>query len=160
MIEIQSPNAFRDKQGVKVFLGGSIEMGKAIDWQKSLVKDLDDEPIIILNPRRKDWDASWEQSIKNKNFRKQVEWELNALDAADIVVFYFDPNTMSPITLLELGIQAEQAQYQSDKSVIVCCPDGYWRKGNVEIVCKRYGIKLVKDYDALLKAIKKTIARY
>jgi hypothetical protein len=33
------------------------------------------------------------------------------------------------------------------EEIIVCCPDGYWRKGNVEVVCRRFGIaKLVNDY--------------
>lgn len=29
------------------------------------------------------------------------------------------------------------------EKVIVICPDGFWRKGNVDIVCERFGIKQV-----------------
>ncbi len=50
---------------------------------------------------------------------------------------YFDPNTKSPISLLELGLYAA-----SDK-LTVCCPEGFWRKGNVDIVCERYGVEQV-----------------
>ena len=152
--EIQSPHPFDYVDETSIFLAGSIEMGAAVDWQRQLCKDLSKYPITILNPRRSDWDSSWAQSIKNKKFKQQVDWEMNALDFADIVVFYFDPNTKSPITLMELGIQAEQQQYQCDKTVIVCCPEGFWRKGNVDILCKRYGIKLVDSYPKLVKALK------
>lgn len=44
------------------------------------------------------------QEASNPQFRQQVEWELNALSVADLIVFYFDPATRSPITLLELGL--------------------------------------------------------
>jgi hypothetical protein len=31
--------------------------------------------------------------------------------------------------------------------LLVCCPEGFWRKGNVEIVCARYGVPLVGELD-------------
>ena len=38
-IETQSPN--RVKPGlINIFLGGSIEMGKAVEWQKDVVESL------------------------------------------------------------------------------------------------------------------------
>ena len=57
---------------------------------------------------------------------------------------YFDPNTKSPISLLELGLFAHS------KKLIVCCPEGFWRKGNVDIVCDKYGIP---NYDSLEKLL-------
>lgn len=53
-----------------VFLAGSIEMGKASDWQQKLIDDLSDLPddLVLLNPRRKDWDSSWVQSFDNRQF--------------------------------------------------------------------------------------------
>ncbi len=88
--EIQAPN----KTPKKVFLAGSIEMGNATNWQKEIEDHLADEEGIILNPRRDEWDESWEQSIKNKQFRQQVEWELYGLDNASVIVMYFEPNTL------------------------------------------------------------------
>lgn len=114
-------------------------MGKAADWQTQLTNELSHLDITILNPRRDDWDSSWEQTIKNEQFKTQVRWELTALEQADIVVMYFDPATKSPISLLELGLFAKTGK------LIVCCPEGFWRKGNVDIVCSEYGITQVKD---------------
>lgn len=143
---VKAPNEYREDntqaETLKVFLAGSIEMGKAVNWQEQVTEVLSEfeifrqgkKEIKILNPRRDDWDSSWVQSIENKEFAEQVNWELDAMEAADVIVLWFDPATKSPISLLELGLHA-----QSQK-MLVYCPDGFWRKGNVDIVCERNGI--------------------
>ena len=124
---------------VTVFLAGSIEMGFSEDWQTKLANDLKDVPVTLFNPRRDSWDSSWEQRITNEQFRYQVNWEMNMLECSDIIFLYFSPETKSPISLLELGLHADSGK------MLVCCPDGFWRKGNVEIVCARHGIPLYDD---------------
>lgn len=145
-----------DIQGPSIFLAGSIEMGKAIDWQTQLTASLSEKPITILNPRRDDWDSSWEQKIENVQFREQVEWELEALRKANLVVFYFDPKTMSPISLMELGLMAGEPM----KQVIVCCPEGFWRKGNVDIVCKKYKLQTVSSLEDLTHRVLERIENW
>ncbi len=139
-IEIKAPNTLPKK----IFLAGSIEMGNAENWQEKIVTKFKDNGYIFLNPRRDDWDSSWEQKIENVQFNEQVTWELNALDSSDVIIMYFDPNTKSPISLLELGL------YATSGKLIVCCPEGFWRKGNVDIVCKRYNIPTVETIDKLI----------
>jgi hypothetical protein len=130
-----------------LFLAGSIEMGNATDWQKEIEDHLADEEGIILNPRRDDWDESWIQSFKNKQFRQQVEWELYGLDNAAVIIMYFEPNTKSPISLLELGLHVKSGK------LIVCCPDGYIKKGNVETTCNFYGVPVLNSLEDLKKTI-------
>lgn len=153
MVEIKSPAKLKWDNWGSIFLAGSIEMGAAEDWQKKLVAELREYDVAILNPRRDNWDPTWEQSIHNPPFKEQVEWELNALNHADFVVFYFDPNTKSPITLLELGLCAAGGSAGS-ADIVVCCPDGYWRKGNVEVVCDMYGLTLTNTFDELVRELK------
>lgn len=136
------------KSGYTVFLAGSIEMGKAEDWQTRLTGLLADSPVTILNPRRDDWDDTWEQKITHPLFREQVEWELRAMEDADIIAMYFSPGTFAPITLLEFGLHARQGK------LIVCCPAGFYRKGNVDIVCHSYGIPQVKSIEDLAARIR------
>jgi hypothetical protein len=152
MKHIKSPELYyNDNSNIgDVFLAGSIEMGLAEPWQERLVELFKDTDIRFLNPRRDDWDSSWVQEASNPQFTQQVNWELDALDYSDLIVFYFDPNTKSPITLMELGLYAA-----SGKVIIVCCPDGFWRKGNVEIVCQRHNVTLVNSFDELVDAVRK-----
>lgn len=154
MQEIKAPDSFLNLKTTipKVFLAGSIEMGLAEKWQLKLVNLFIDFNVIFLNPRRDDWDSSWEQSINNPQFLEQVEWELNGLEYSDIIVYYFSPNTQSPITLLELGLFAN-----TDKQIIVCCPDGFYRKGNIEILCKKYNKILVHSFHKLADELYKLI---
>jgi hypothetical protein len=141
---IYAPNKIprdRGSEGFMLFLAGSIEMGTAEDWQTRVIQYLADKPITLLNPRRLDWNGSWEQKIENDKFREQVEWELDALEMSDKILFYFAPATKSPISLLELGLYARSGK------AVVCCPDGFWRKGNVDIVCKKYNIPQIKHLE-------------
>lgn len=137
----------------RIFLAGSIEMGKAENWQQTFADAFADEHVVLVNPRRKDWDSSWEQRSHNPQFREQVNWELDAiLSLTDLVVMHFVPDTMSPITLLELGLCV-----QARRPLIVSCPDGFWRKGNVEIICERYDVTLVESLPKLIAATKEFI---
>ena len=151
-IEVQAPNSVSiDKEYINVFLAGSIEMGVAEHWQKKVIDALSDKPIRFLNPRRQDWDSSWSQDIHNDQFVEQVVWELSSLELAQIVIMYFDPNTKSPISLLELGLHAKE------QKLIVLCPEGFWRKGNVDVVCEYYGINQVDTFEELIDFLKKHI---
>jgi hypothetical protein len=89
--------AERDRTKQYVFLAGSIEMGKAEDWQSKAADYFEHKGYGVFNPRRKDWDNSWEQDFSHAQFSQQVNWELDNLDNADIIFFYFDEIGMSPI---------------------------------------------------------------
>ena len=128
-----------------VFLAGSIEMGKAENWQIHVENLLEYTDCVIFNPRRDDWDSSWVQSVTNPQFTNQVTWELMALEKADVIALYLDPATKSPISLLELGLHAGSGK------LIVCSPEGFYRKGNVDIVCLRYGVPMVENVVELVK---------
>lgn len=122
-----------------IFLAGSIEMGKAVHWQSESEGILAQAGWTVLNPRRDDWDASWVQSIDNPQFFTQVAWELEGLEVVDFILIYFAPGTRSPISLLELGLHASSGR------CIVICPAGFWRKGNVDIICQKYNVRQVPD---------------
>jgi C-terminal processing protease CtpA/Prc len=38
------------------------------------------------------------------------------------------------------------------------CPQGFWRKGNVEIVCARYGAQLTHDWEAFITLLRGALA--
>lgn len=129
----------------RVFLAGSIEMGKAEDWQSKVISNL--LPLdtrvsartAMYNPRRLEWDSSWEQSIDNPFFYQQVDWELRALERSTIVFMHLAENTISPISLMELGL------YARSEKLIVSCPKGFHRRGNVEVMAEKYNFLLFDD---------------
>ena len=127
--------------GPSVFLAGSIENGAAPDWQAEVIETLTAKVtgnLTILNPRRADWDP------KCSDLRGQIEWELEALARATKIVMFYAANTISPISLLELGLFARSGR------VTVCCPAGYFRRANVSIVCER---NKVREVDTLAELI-------
>ena len=143
---INAPAPF-DRQGKSVFIAGSIDGDKAENWQMSMILSLSTLPITILNPRRPDWDSTWREDISCAPFKEQVEWELDTQEAADVIAMYFDPATKAPISLLELGL------FASSGKMIVCCPEGFWKRGNVQIVCARFGIELVGTLEELVASV-------
>lgn len=142
------PEIFKLRQSI--FLAGTIEMGKSIDWQQQVIEALKDYDVDIYNPRRADWDSSWVQSIDCPQFKEQVEWELNALEDATIILMNFIGGTLSPISLLELGL------YARSRKLMVVCPDDYWRKGNVDVVCNFYNVIRFNTLEQAIIALKYT----
>jgi len=154
-MEVKAPGEY-SKSGKTVFLAGSIEMGVAEEWQEtvtSLITEKGKDDWTILNPRRDDWDSSWVQDTLNTNFNEQVSWELNGLENSNLVVVYFDPETKSPITLMELGLISMMNCF-----VIVCCPDGFWRKGNVQILCDKYSMELTDTKEEFFDMIERVVS--
>jgi hypothetical protein len=150
MKEIKAPKFVNDKIAT-IFLAGSIEMGVAEQWQERAVRLLKDSSWTILNPRRDDWDNSWQQNMQDERFVEQVEWELQGIEGSEKVIVYFDPTTKAPITLLELGLIS---QMKEPHEIFVVCPEGFYRKGNVDVVCNRYKIKQYETLEEVCKSIR------
>jgi hypothetical protein len=140
------PSAGEDGAGPHpryLFLAGSTDVES---WQDRVSEALKESDWVVLNPRREDWDDTWVESKDDARFGGQVEWELAAQEMEQTtILMYFDPLSKSPISLLELGLFARTGR------MIVVCPEGFWKKGNVDIICERYG---VRQYGTLEEAVK------
>ena len=147
MIIYKAPQKITNTEGKKIFLGGTIELGVSVNWQEIAIQFFQGKSCTILNPRRDDWGDSWKQDADDFQFSQQVNWELDAMETADAVILNFVAGSQSPITLLELGLQAKSGK------LMVCCPKDYWRSGNVHLLCKRYRIPLYNDLKTLLENI-------
>jgi len=151
----KAPDDFKDHgSSISVFLAGSIDMNKAPKWQKTIEEELSIYPnglLTVLNPRRDKYKTKGKQSISDPYFKKQVMWELAGIEEASIIFMYFSPDTLAPVTLLELGLYADRM------NIVLVCPDGYWRKGNVEIVADVYKIPLYNSLEEGIKELHKSI---
>lgn len=138
------PQPYRPSVFPSIFLAGSIDMDQAERWQDKVIQAFRNKPVDILNPRRNDWDPRWSQN--SPELDHQINWELDCLEQASLVIMYFDPAGKSPVTMLELGL------FSADPKLIVCCPNGFWRKRNVDIVCQRHSIQTAETLSALINA--------
>ncbi|KAH6648168.1 hypothetical protein BKA67DRAFT_523248 [Truncatella angustata] len=133
-----------------VFLAGPTS--GSYDWRGAVIEQLRDEAINIFNPHRPDWDSSWREDLTCAPYVEQVRWELEKQEEASVVAVYFGTGTDAPISLLELGLCAKE------KRAVVFVEEGYSKKGNVQLVCERYGVELVGNMtgfrDGIIKLLR------
>jgi hypothetical protein len=155
VVELKPPaEMMDDKDKFSIFVAGSIEQGKAIEWQKHFYEEIckmrPTPNVIIYNPRRDNWDSKWDQSSKNPALVEQIEWELEHLEKADLIVMFLQPGTRSAISLLELGLYARDV-FVLKKQMLVLCPEGFDRKANIDVTCQFYDILTAKDMPDFIK---------
>lgn len=140
---------------IKLFLGGSIELGKADNWQKQvtefLIKHKYANHLDVYNPRREGpWDQTWMENFSQGPFREQVEWELIHQKQSDLLIYYFANDTISPITLFELGLF-------HTKNPIVAADQGYLRLGNLMITSEHFNFDVLLGWGQFIEALDKRI---
>ncbi|KAL2018613.1 hypothetical protein VTK56DRAFT_583 [Thermocarpiscus australiensis] len=136
-----------DRSHSSVFLAGTTSRASGPDWRETLINAVSHLPITIFNPLRPDWDSTWREDVTFAPFREQVEWELDMQEQADVIVVYYGPGTDAPISLLELGLCA-----RSGKAIVVC-HEGYSKRGNVQVVCQRFGIEFLDARDDIAASV-------
>ncbi|MDG1949738.1 MAG: nucleoside 2-deoxyribosyltransferase domain-containing protein [bacterium] len=145
-IIVTAPENFINPEWVDhtaIFLAGSIDNGVAPDWQKEVLEALQDQNVMLMNPRRKDWDPK----AGDDEVEKQVNWELDAMEHANYVIMYLAEGSKAPISLLELGLEAQS------KRILVAAHPTYYRRVNVRVVCERNNIPLFETLEELIEAI-------
>lgn len=171
VIKPDSPDQTICRNNTTVFLAGSIDNGKAGMWAKTVEGALADfSDVTLFNPRREEWLPDLLARASEPVFKAQVDWELDRIDmtdlgasnpGCDIPFFYFEAGSVSPITLQELGFVIGTRRgllipknEPFTHAPVVVCPDGFWRKGNVEIMCARSNITVYDDIESGIEALK------
>lgn len=122
---VKSPAPLVFDAASSIFLAGGIS--NCADWQEGTGERLAaDTSAIIFNPRRTDFDMNAYEEIS----RQQIKWEYAALRIAKVNLFWFPPETLCPITLLELGSAMERLP---QGALMVGCHPDYQRKFDVEV---------------------------
>jgi hypothetical protein len=104
-----------------VFLAGGIT--GCPDWQREVVALLQDESVVLLNPRRAAFPIGDPQAGP-----RQIEWEHGHLRRANAILFWFPQETLCPIALYELG-----AWSMTGKPLFVGVHPHYPRRPDVEV---------------------------
>lgn len=168
VIKAPSPR-YGNSDNVRVFLAGSIDMGAATDWQSKLIAHAgcsfdENDNITFYNPRRTGG-FSGEQTLEDDDFAAQVNWEIDRIDRANIVVFYITAESWAPITLWELGYFLGKQEALKDiadcnqrQRIVIGVEQGFWRRGNIEVMCDRLGILLVDNLIDVAYALEQQVA--
>lgn len=152
--EYKAPQYVPPEPGApRVFLAGAIDMGNATNWQDRLIARMrkfgsphrlfEGKTVIAMNPRRHDWDSSWEQTKTNEQFATQVSWELDHIERSDVVYFCFPKDSKAPISFFELGLSIGRNRTK----VVLYAEPGFYRMGNLEMIAKQCLIPLYTDFE-------------
>ena len=134
-----------DGPGPSLFLAGGIS--GTFDWQADVIARLADLPLVILNPRRRNFPMDDPSAAEG-----QITWEFRHLRRATAVAFWFPPETLCPIALFELGGRiAEPGQ-----PLFVGTHPDYQRRLDVRIQLKlaRPEVALASDISALAEQVR------
>lgn len=134
---------YQEDGNTSIFLAGTIDSGDSENWQEQLSEILslhEDLDLHIFNPRRE----YWPDSNDNEEVTRQILWEQEHLDKADIIIMNILGDSKSPISLLELGLYARSGK------LAVFCPEEFYRFENVRQTCKAYNIPLIKTNNLLM----------
>lgn len=143
---ILAPNRFLNETiPNSVFLAGTIDNGNSDDWQSVVANGIHalGLNVDVYNPRRDDWDPT----LGLGEVVVQVQWELDRLTTSNFVFVYFADDSVSPVTMLELGMLLEQTSKNPDKRLVVVCSSKFWRHTNIVVTCHRYGIRVHSNLD-------------
>jgi len=160
---IHAPSTEVQRAGTKsIFLAGtttsisssSPEQEQEQDWRTVLTSRLSHHAnLTIFNPHRPDWSIAIPPGSESPSFppfNEQVTWELSKQETCDLIVVYFHPSTLAPISLLEFGLAAASARGEPEekkkkKVVVAVAPRDYAKRANVQMVCLRYGCVFLED---------------
>ncbi len=121
------------------------------DWQQEMIQLLRSIPLVIMNPRRANFDTT-NLSMEEE----QIHWEHRHLERASMISFWFPKETLCPITLFELGKYARDL----NKIIFIWRDNAYKRKRDIDIQIGliRPEVNIVDSLQDLNKEIKKYIS--
>jgi hypothetical protein len=141
---VEAPTEY-DGTGPSLFLAGGIT--GAGEWQPVIASALADLPLVVLNPRRKNFPMDDPAAAG-----EQIAWEFHHLRRASAVLFWFPAETLCPIALFELGGRA----VVPDQPLFVGAHPDYARRQDVEIQLKlaRPEVRVTTELSGLVRQVR------
>lgn len=121
------------------FLAGAIDMGAAVDWQKTAIEYFKPLRCVIFSPRRA-------TPFTPDMLDEQVAWELDAMGLVDTVIMWFPKDSKAPVAMLETGFLLPTGK------IVLGAEEGFYRRRNLELTAQRYGVKCYPTLEETLYA--------
>lgn len=133
-----TPNFYNES----IFLAGSI-IGN-INWQESVAFDLG-KYFHVFNPRRM---LSTTESLEERNIG--TDWEYYYLRKVKNILFWFNDETVAPITLFELGAALER----NNQNLYIGCHPKHKRINEIRHQVSKFGYFVQEHIEDLLHTVK------
>jgi hypothetical protein len=146
--EFGSPkDAGYERYRARVFVAGTSEESMGTEWRGQVVAGLEDLPIAIVKSRLAERGGAGEQRCWNPQFRSHVKRERAGLDDADVVLMYLGRGPACARLMLDLGSLVME---RLGNTLVVCCPEEFELRGDVEMMAERQEICLVESLDEMV----------
>lgn len=149
VIKASSKDQLALPQSVSFFLAGSIErqakISKAIS--SKYFNNRFDKATIYSPSQQVDG-----QESKKCSMKKQMKWELKALDQADIILMSLDASREN-LALIEIGLYARSGK------LFVVCEDTFCKRDTVKAIADIYNIPLLL-YTPMQQRLSTCLARW
>jgi hypothetical protein len=135
-----------------VFLAGGIT--GCADWQAHVCAQMAQDRVLLLNPRRADFDIAQGDSAA-----QQIAWEWRHLHdpRTTVTLFWFACETVQPIALFELG-----DALASRRRIVVGTHPAYPRRADVVLQASHFDPDLIvhDDLDAVVDATRAVLSTH
>ena len=128
-----------------IFLAGSIDNSKN-NWRNYQMKKF--KYYSYFDPTNYNF-----SSLNNQEMINHINWEFTAMEKADIILLNLLPNSLSPISLVELGL------YVSSKKIIIVCPKEFYKSTYVYALCKKYNSIIFEKLEEVTEEIFENITK-
>ena len=176
----EPPAEYEYRPGTSMlFLASSAREGIEEHWQDVVIDSLAKEKVVIFNPCRERCTYKNKRS-RLAMLTDQIRWESTYLDWSSSIILYFNPDTPTKFFSANIfkksddfsigravsnarskgGLTSGSATWLESRlmadseKLIVCCPDNFERKDEIESVCQRFGVAVVSSLSDLVSCIK------
>lgn len=132
----------KDQDKKYYFLAGSINYHLSGNWRGKVTNEME-HLVHFFDPTRIE-----HNEFSDFQMKEHIEWELNALNLSDKIILNFLPDAKSPISLVELGL------YMKSSKLVVVCPDQFYQKRYVKVICEKYNTPFFNTIDKAIQYLK------
>lgn len=115
---------------------GSMAARLDVNWRQT-VADNFQEKYHLLDPTN-------HNRLEDLEIREHIKWELKGMEKSDYIIMNFLPNSLSPISMVELGM------YIATNKLIVVCPKEFYKWRYIDTLCKEHNTPIFNELEELL----------
>ncbi len=121
-----------------IFLAGSMAIGDRMNWRTRAINTFE-KRYHLFDPTN-----VHHADLNDSEMSKHIKWEWEALKHSDAILFNFNAESKSPISLLELGM------YIRSEKIVVVCPKEFYQSHYIETLCSEEQVPLFQSIEEVL----------